>query len=270
MVVATWLAVLLVLSNVALLPAIFYAYFRRLFVETTLLVAVLVASTAFHFCQVGWFCFGVDLHALQITDHFMVYTALVWFSLYFAGAAERTRMAITIGTMAVMLPVILTFIGSWLSGGIIISIVLVLTVIVLTYVVLMHGGPPVAWSAFVVAMVLLALGVFLHVFGGDFGPKNWKYPVAHSVWHVMAMLSLYYIIGIPFRYESALNGASRGRTRAGKKTKKRKNRSSNITVEISMDDLDTTTRTKPPKRSSRQGRHIPVKNNHVPDGPIFI
>jgi hypothetical protein len=207
MAIPVGLAAFLVLSNVAIFPAIFYAYVRQLFAETALLLAVLAASTAFHLCQVEWFCFGVALHALQVTDHFMVYTALVWFSLYFAGAAERTRTAITIATMAIMLPVILTFIGSWLSGGIIVAITLVLSVVVLTYAIHVYGGPPVAWGAFVVAMGLLAAGVFLHVFGGDFGPDNWKYPVAHSVWHVLSMLALYYVLGVPYRDDNALRNA---------------------------------------------------------------
>lgn len=205
MAVSLFLAVALVFSNVAILPAIFYAYWKQLYPETAVLTAVLAASTAFHVCQVGWFCFGVGVEALQVTDHFMVYTALVWFSLYFAGAAERARTSITIGTMAVMLPVIVAFIGSWVSGAIIIAIVIVLTVATLVYVFSVHGaGPPVAWGAFVVALFLLGLGVVLHVFGGDYGDENWKYPLAHSIWHILSMLSLYYVVGIPYHDANAL------------------------------------------------------------------
>lgn len=219
------LAAFLVLSNVAIVPAIAYAYWRRLFPETAVLCAVLAASTAFHVCQVGWFCFGVGVDALQVTDHFMVYSALVWFSLYFAGASERARTSITIAAMAVILPVIVAFIGSWMSGAVIVAIVLVLTVATLMYVFSVHGdGPAVAWGAFIVALGLLGLGVLLHVFGGDFGDENWKYPVAHSVWHVLSMLSLYYVLGIPFRDNSALKNfhGIDGRT-GGKKPKRRPN-----------------------------------------------
>lgn len=198
----TVLALALVLSHVALFPAILYAYWRRLFVETSLLIAVLVASVAFHVCQVGWFCFGLDLHALQLTDHFMVYTALLWFSLYFVGAAERVRTAVTIAAMAIVLPVIATFIGSWMSGAIIVALVLVIATLVLLGVYFAHGGPPIAWASLLVAMVLLGAGVVLHVIGGDFGPDNWKYPVAHSLWHVLAMLALFYILDVPYKGES--------------------------------------------------------------------
>ncbi len=166
-VVHTALALALVLSHVALFPAILYSYWRRLFVETALLIAVLVASTAFHVCQVGWFCFGLDLHALQLSDHFMVYTALLWFALYFAGAAERARTAITIAAMAIVLPVIATFIGSWMSGAIIVAMVLVLATLVLVGGYFAHGGPPIAWGSL-----------------------------------LFAMLSLFYILDIPYKDES--------------------------------------------------------------------
>jgi hypothetical protein len=160
---------------------------------------VFLASSAFHICQVGWFCFGLQLHALQLTDHFMVYTALLWFSLYFAGTPERVRMSITLSTMAVTLPVIASFIGSWLSGAIVVAITLVVTSLMFIIVFVLRGGPRVAWPSLLVALLLLAIGVVLHVVGGDYGPDNWVYPAAHSVWHIMAMLSLFWIIDIPYK-----------------------------------------------------------------------
>lgn len=269
MAIPVGLAAFLVLSNVAIFPAIFYAYYvRQLVAETALLLAVMAVSTAFHLCQVEWFCFGVDLHALQVTDHFMVYTALVWFSLYFAGAAERARTAITIATMAIMLPVILTFIGSWLSGGIIIAITLVLSVVVLTYAIHVNGGPPVAWGAFVVAMGLMAAGVFLHVFGGDFGPDNWKYPVAHSVWHVLSMLALYYVLGIPYRDDNALRhaycttGDHSTRIRGSVAKKRRTRPRVTRPVEISV----TTTAPPQPQQVPQQMHSPPIGRHSVRDG----
>ena len=207
----------LVLSNVAIVPAILYAHIRHLIPEMALLTAVLAASTAFHMCQVEWFCFGVELRELQIVDHFMVYTALVWFSLYFAGVAERPRTGITIGVAPVMLVAIVHFIGTLMDGAIIVALVLVLTVLALTYAFYARGGPPVAWGALVVSMGLLAAGVFLHVFGGDFGPSNVKYPVAHSIWHILSMLALYYVIGIPYRDENGLRQAYFGEQKTGKR-----------------------------------------------------
>jgi hypothetical protein len=167
---------------------------------------------AFHICQVGWFCFGLQLHALQLTDHFMVYTALLWFSLYFAsegtfateGTAERLRMSITLSTMAVTLPVIASFIGTWMSGAIVVAITIVLTALMFSFVFILRGAPRFAWPSLFVALLLLAAGVVLHVFGGDYGPDNWVYPAAHSVWHIMAMLSLFWIIDIPYKDKAKL------------------------------------------------------------------
>lgn len=199
MALSVWLAVALVLSNLAVVPAGVLAYWRGYVVELTILVLSFTISTAFHMCQVGWFCFGLELHGLQLGDHFMVYWALVWFSLYWVGAAERLRMALTIAAMGVSLPVIATFIGTWIPGAFVVGVTIVLALIVLAIALKLYGGPPVNWKAFAAALVLLGVGVFLHVMGGDFGSENWKYPIAHSLWHMFAYFALYFILAIPFK-----------------------------------------------------------------------
>ena len=196
--VTVWLGIALVLSNLAIVPAIWLTYRKMLYVETTILLVVLAASTAFHVCQVGWFCFGVEPHALQITDHFSVYTALIWFSLYWVEAPERTRTALTVATMIVSLPVIITFIGTLASGAFVIALAIVITLSALACVVSANGGLFINCGAFAAAVILLGVGVVLHVVGGDFGDENWKYPVAHSLWHVFAMLALFFVVAIPY------------------------------------------------------------------------
>lgn len=189
----------LVLSNVAIFPAIYYAYYRGLFVEMAISISVFIASTSFHICQVDWFCWGVSLHALQITDHFVVYTAVFWFSLYWAGAAERTRAALTLGLMAVLLPVIITHLGSWIPLAAVAALTITMTLGIVVLVVYIKGRLLIAWKPMAIASVLLVAGVVLHVFGGDFENGNQKYPVAHSVWHALSMLSLLFVLKVPFK-----------------------------------------------------------------------
>lgn len=205
MAVSVGLAIFLVFSNVAILPAVIYAHILHLIAETALLVAVFAASTAFHMCQVEWFCFGVELRELQIVDHFMVYTALVWFSLYFCGVAERPRTGITVVLFPVLLVVIIHFLGSMMDGAIVVAITVAFAFAALTYAFFVYGGIPIEWSAFVVATSLLGMGVFLHIFGGDYGDDNIFYPIAHSVWHILSMLSLFWILGIPYRDRNSLD-----------------------------------------------------------------
>jgi hypothetical protein len=229
MAISFFLSLCLVVSNLAIAPAIVYAFALRLIPETALLVSVFVASTAFHVCQVGWFCFGVGVRDLQVADHFMVYTALVWFTLYFCGVAERPRTGITIGLFPLLIVVIGHFTGTMVDGAVVVALTVAIALVALTCAFHNYGGLPIEWGAFAVATSLLAAGVFLHVYGGDFGDDdNAYYPIAHSVWHVLSMLSLFYILGIPFRGSNALTGAiftaptpaAQPRSRTGRKPPK--------------------------------------------------
>ena len=223
--VTVGLAIALVLSNLAIVPAIWLAYRKMLYVETTILLVVMAASTVFHVCQVGWFCFGVEPHALQITDHFAVYTALIWFSLYWVGAAERTRTALTIATMILALPVIITFIGTLVSGAFVIALAIVITLSALACIVSANGGLVINCGAFAATVILLGLGVVLHVVGGDFGGDNWKYPIAHTLWHVFAMVALFFVVAIPYptktdgtNWLTEVNGKGKGKGKRAVRT----------------------------------------------------
>ena len=45
----------------------------------------------------------------------------------------------------------------------------------------------------------------LHVVGGDFEPGvNKLYPILHSVWHLLALASLYFVLDIPYSRTSVL------------------------------------------------------------------
>jgi hypothetical protein len=165
--------------------------------ETVLLATTVLISTLYHICQVEWACFGMDLRALQISDHVMVFFALIWFLLYAAGSTERVRTAVSIALIGVLLPVIISHLDTWIAGIVVTSIAVVAFVCTFVWYASVRKAVYVEWRAFAVAIVLIMAGVSIHVFAGDFGPDNTLYPIAHTVWHVLAFVSLYYIAAIP-------------------------------------------------------------------------
>lgn len=196
----------LVLSHLAAIPALVYLGARKCVIETVILAITVLISTLYHFCQVGWACFAVDLHAWQIGDHFMVFFALIWFLLYAAGSSERVRTAVSIAVMGVSLPVIISHIDTWFAGIAVTSLAVLAFAITFVVYARLRKKVRVEWRAFAVALALIVAGVSVHVFAGDFGPDNTVYPVAHTVWHVLAFVSLYYIAMIPFVRTSVLVG----------------------------------------------------------------
>jgi len=188
----------LVLTNAAILPALVYTFVRHLYIESAILLAVFVASSAFHICQVGWFCFGVTLSSLQLTDHFIVYTALVYFSLYLVQAPLEARAALTLGVQAFLLPVIAAYLTTTFANIFAVALVAAVALAALAFVLTLGGKVRFDPRSVMLAVMLLAGGVVLHVTGGDFGDDNHAYPAAHSVWHVLAMVSLYFVVDSPY------------------------------------------------------------------------
>ncbi len=79
----------LVVSNIALLPAIIYAKQKSLVPEFSILAIVFFVSSFYHLCQAGFVCIlGIDFTTLRLADHFFVYSALVWIVLYFFVASH--------------------------------------------------------------------------------------------------------------------------------------------------------------------------------------
>lgn len=206
-------AAALVLSHLAALPALIFLGVKDQFVDAVVLGTAVAISTLYHLCQVGWVCFGLDVHSLQIADHFMVFFALVWFLLYAAGATERIRTAVTVAVMGVSLPIIISKLDTWIASGVVVGLGVLAFVITFFAYAFKRGYYRVEWTMFVLALALIGSGVVLHIYAGDFGPDNNTYPVAHTVWHVLAFVSLYYIVWIPHVDTSPFNvdGSNRRR-----------------------------------------------------------
>ena len=143
----------------------------------------------------------------------MVFFALVWFLLYAAGATERIRTAVTVAVMGVSLPIIISKLDTWIASGVVVGLGVLAFVITFFAYAFKRGYYRVEWTMFVLALALIGSGVVLHIYAGDFGPDNNTYPVAHTVWHVLAFVSLYYIVWIPHVDTSPFNvdGSNRRR-----------------------------------------------------------
>lgn len=197
-------AVFLVITNLALFPALYYSAVAGLFVELGLLLGVFVASTAFHICQVQWFCFGVSLFSLQVTDHTLVYVTVIYLSLYFVNTPLVSRVGVTLFTLPIIQPVIITFLHEFVSGALAVAIAAVAAMVALIVILSVYGHVYFDWRSVLVAAILVAGGIVLHVVGGDFSPNNNAYGAAHSVWHVLAMVAIYFILDIPYSQTSVL------------------------------------------------------------------
>ena len=182
----------LVLSHFAALPALVYLGWMGLVSELAVLSTCVAVSTAYHMCQVGWFCFGVDLIALQISDHFLVFFAFVWMLMYSSGAPERIRATVTIVIMGPTLPVIISHLDSWVAGAMAVGLGIAAFFIAFIAYAWIRGGVTVKWRAFGVALALILIGIRLHINSGDFSSSNVIYPMAHTVWHVLAFGALYF------------------------------------------------------------------------------
>lgn len=89
----------LVVSNIALLPAIFYAKYLSLVPEFSILAIVFFVSSFYHLCQAGFVCIlGIDFTTFRLADHFFVYSALVWIVLYFFVASHGIATATNLRT----------------------------------------------------------------------------------------------------------------------------------------------------------------------------
>jgi hypothetical protein len=181
--------VLLVLSHFAIAPALALSAARRLWPEFFVLSAMTVVSTLYHLCQTGAGCV-MPFSVMQTSDHFFVYSALAWLTFYFTDAKLIHRFKAFVVYQAFLVPFTLNYMHSWwiIMAAVGLSSILALALILL-YV---KRLPACDWKDLVIAVALIGSGATLHVYGGDPGTK--KYTWSHTVWHVAAMLAIYWLL----------------------------------------------------------------------------
>ncbi len=201
-----WAGLFLVGSNLALLPAIFYALKRKQIPEFAILSMVFFVSSVYHLCQVDFGCvLNIEFEILRFGDHFFVYSALIWIAMYFIDLQDNYKIAILLVFQAILLPLILQFVDSWWFSLVIIILLVVVIVALLVFVT--KTPPRVKIPSLIIMLLLLAGGfVFFYFAGEPFPPdeadieseNSKKYAIFHSIWHIAVMWSAYYAIDIKY------------------------------------------------------------------------
>ncbi len=192
----------LLLSNLALLPAIVLSFRYRLIPETSLMLVVFVASVLYHLCQVNFVCIlDLQFKTLQFMDNFFVYSLLTWIILYFIGLNLADRFSIFIWFQILVFPLVLEFMNTWwLAALIIIFLIFVILFIIL---LIIRKLPRFHYGIFGVGMLLVLVGFGFHIIGGEptqpkgeITPEGQHYAIYHSIWHILVMLGVYFAIDL--------------------------------------------------------------------------
>ncbi|KKM01734.1 hypothetical protein LCGC14_1791470 [marine sediment metagenome] len=202
--------VALVLSNLAIVPAIVKALWLQQIPEAAVLSVVLVVSSVYHVCQAGFACvLDIEFETLQLADHFFVFSALMWIVLLFVGIELEFRVALFVWLQLLLLPLLLEFMRNEWFGPVAIGVVVVLVVLLLALVV--RGVPHFNRTNMLIAAVLLAVGFALHLLAGDPLPPTRaadggdgepelvsqpRYSWFHVPWHVFAMAAVYFALDL--------------------------------------------------------------------------
>lgn len=192
----------LLLSNLALLPAIYLAFKYRLIPEANMMLVVFVGSVVYHLCQVNFVCIlGFKFETLQFMDNFFVYSLLTWIILYFIGLNLAERFTVFVWFQIFVFPLILEFIDTWWLASIFIVflafVALFLTLLLLKKMPHFHRG------IFFFGLLLVLVGFGFHIIGGEPSqPKNTvtpeaeHYAIYHSIWHIFSMFGIYFAIDL--------------------------------------------------------------------------
>jgi hypothetical protein len=181
----------LILTNLALIPAIVLAIVYRLFPEVVVMTVLMFTSSMYHICQSGFYCIYL-FDSLQVSDHFYVYSTLIWMTFWFVGLKLKFRFILFFIIQSALLPAIISYLHSWLLTGILIAALVVIVLLILS--ISFENFPKLDWLDVLVVIGLLGGGFYLHVYAGE--PGSQTYPVAHSIWHVLSMISLFFVIEI--------------------------------------------------------------------------
>lgn len=182
----------LVTSNLALLPAIIYSLKRKLYPEAALFISLALVSTAYHYCQSGVVCV-FSFKALQTTDHFFVYSAMIWLVLYFVDLKLVPKYMIFILLQMGLLPSIIDYINEgWILSAVVISVIVIIGGFII--IAILRGFPKCDILDLFTAVLLIGGGFFFHVYAGSPGDKNYAW--SHAIWHIMSMLAIFFILEV--------------------------------------------------------------------------
>jgi hypothetical protein len=191
----------LVLSNIAAIPAISYALYRRLWPEASILTIIAVVSFFYHLCQSDYWCIVTSdcqnnefFAIMQTMDEFFVFIAVIWFIMYFFEIRLNYRISFTFILQSIIFIPILKDISLLIFEVVIVVIVILASIIVLFFI---HKK---ALSFYIfstlVAICLIAVGFSLFIIAGD--PGDSQYPWIHPVWHILLFFGALFIIDMKY------------------------------------------------------------------------
>jgi predicted membrane channel-forming protein YqfA (hemolysin III family) len=182
--------ILLVLTNLVLIPAIAIALFiGRDLVTATILFLMFLVSTLYHICEAGWYCMvSFDTH--QAADHMMVYTLLFWVFMVGTTRYRDVQFSMLLINTAALVVFVTVSTQTAIFGALYVAFFI-------TWLIVSAAGfgiPPKPYGIFMLLIVVvLALVGLVPFFAGD-DPGESKYWWAHSLWHVFVMLAIIFLL----------------------------------------------------------------------------
>ena len=176
----------LVLSNLVLLPLIFYCIRNRWAVETVLLTILFYISSSYHICQTTDVCV-LTLEAHRYADYISVYSTTVWMILLLLRLEFVTHVCVFILVQSLLTSCVLHY-GTSFSAVIPLGVTLLL---VCSLRVLRVKEKIIDIRSVFFSSLIAFSGIFLFLIGGSY--DSLLYPATHSVWHLYGMPLLFYV-----------------------------------------------------------------------------
>jgi len=182
-----WHGWMLILSNLALVPAIWLLVRRGRMASAFALSATFVASVLYHMCRAWHLCF-MDFEWAVATDYLFVYWAIVWI-LTSLGLRRHGIVYFELHVFlffVLMTPIVFAIMAhvrfSWLPVfGIGVPVFVMVALSFKTGNRLFYNKP---WTIATFVLIVLA-GVFMFVMPARY------YAWAHSLWHMCAMFGAF-------------------------------------------------------------------------------
>lgn len=196
--------VLIVLSNLAVLPAIVFAYQRAYHVEATMALAAALVSAWYHTCaDIGRGCPHGQADGLGRLDTILASMALVFMTIALVNAWRwhvwrAWRRAVHAVRLALLLVAnALALFDPDNTRNVVVIYAISIMALLLLLAALVHVPPKsnrVCWRHAGVAMVLLALAVVAHRVAMSYDDDVVAFRAWHSVWHVFVFAALAFLI----------------------------------------------------------------------------
>jgi len=181
----------LVLSNIAIVAAIWLCFYHRRYPEATVAFVVFAISSTYHLCQSGFYCVA-DLEVLRRADHFFVYSLIIWYTLYWLELPLDIRFSTFFLLTAFLYPTSAENLSSNVFTGIAIGVIAFVAFIYIIFINMKI--PRITLIETIIIVALAGTGIGLDAYAGDVTDNN--YPYAHGTWHILTMLALFFFISM--------------------------------------------------------------------------